>query len=107
MEIVCPEHGVFMQALPNHVWGGQDCPKCFRNSSKKEIEIVNFLKNLGIENIITGSKDILSNSKELDIFLPDYNLAIEFDGLYWHSELKVSSEYHKQKQMSVLRKEYN
>ena len=97
MEIVCPEHGVFMQSLANHVWGGQDCPKCFRNSSKKENEIIEFLKNAGISNIITGSRDILSDNKELDIYLPEHKLAIEFDGLYWHSELKVSSEYHKQK----------
>lgn len=97
MEIVCPEHGVFVQSLANHVWGGQDCPKCFRNSSKKENEIIEFLKNAGISNVITGSRDILSDNKELDIYLPEHKLAIEFDGLYWHSELKVSSEYHKQK----------
>ncbi|MFW6130771.1 MAG: hypothetical protein ACOC56_06250, partial [Atribacterota bacterium] len=24
---------------------------------------------------------------ELDIYLPDFNIAIEYNGLYWHSEL--------------------
>jgi len=31
---------------------------------------------------------------ELDIFIPDRNLAIEFDGLYWHSDLYKKNDYH-------------
>ena len=31
---------------------------------------------------------------ELDIFIPSHNIAIEFDGLYWHSELYKPSNYH-------------
>jgi hypothetical protein len=30
------------------------------------------------------NKTIL-DGKEVDIFIPEYNLAIEFDGLYWHA----------------------
>ena len=31
---------------------------------------------------------------ELDIYIPSHNLAIEFDGLYWHSEIHKPSNYH-------------
>jgi len=30
----------------------------------------------------------------LDIFIPQHNLAIEFNGLYWHNELFVDDKYH-------------
>jgi hypothetical protein len=36
-------------------------------------------------NIIENDRSIL-NGKEIDIFIPEYNIGIEFNGLYWHSE---------------------
>ena len=45
-------------------------------------------------------KDILLNDRsligpyEVDIYLPDIKLAIEFNGLYWHSEMKKGKNYH-------------
>jgi len=63
------------------------CPTCFpKYKSKPEKEITEWIKSLNISNIIENDRSILSG-KELDIYLPDYNLAIEFNGLYWHSEL--------------------
>jgi len=62
------------------------CPLCYPvSSSIAEKEIVDFIKSLNIKNVIENDRTIL-DGKELDIYLPDYNLAIEFDGLYWHSE---------------------
>jgi len=49
-----------------------------------EQEIVAFIDSLGITNIIRNSRFIIS--KELDIYLPDYNLAIEYNGIYYHHE---------------------
>ena len=77
------------------------CPTCFptgKNTSKGEIELVNYIKNeLMISNIIQNTTNIIS-PKEIDIWLPDYNLAIEFNGLYWHSEKKISNKlYHQRK----------
>jgi len=34
---------------------------------------------------------------ELDIYLPEINLGIEFNGMYWHSEVFKDSDYHKNK----------
>lgn len=35
---------------------------------------------------------------ELDFYIPDFNLAIEFDGLYWHSTAhQLNNNYHLQK----------
>ena len=38
-------------------------------------------------------RDIIS-PKELDFYLPDYNLAIECNGMFWHSEGKKVQTYH-------------
>ena len=54
-------------------------------------EISDFLKLLNIKHTINDRGVI---SKELDIYIPDYNLAIEFNGLYWHSEIYKDSNYH-------------
>lgn len=54
--------------------------------SKGEKELVQWIRTLGID-VIENDRSILGG-KEIDIYLPEYNLAIEFNGLYWHSELK-------------------
>lgn len=59
------------------------CPVCYGGSSE-ESQIAEYLDELGID-YITNDKKIL-NGLELDVFIPKHNLAIEYDGLYWHSE---------------------
>ena len=63
------------------------------NSSKFELSVQNFLADNDIE-YITHDRQIL-NGKELDIFIPSFNLAIECNGTYWHSELNgKGKQYH-------------
>ena len=47
---------------------------------------------------ITNSRSIIP-PKELDIYLPDFNTAIEYCGLYWHSTAhdRITRNYHKEK----------
>ena len=52
--------------------------------SAAEMEISNWLNSINIKHIISDKE--ICKPKELDIYIPDHNLAIEFDGLYWHSE---------------------
>ena len=56
--------------------------------SSYEKEIREFIK---IKNIIFNDRKIIYPN-ELDIYLPDYKLAIEFNGLYWHSSNNVYSD---------------
>jgi len=83
LDIICKEHGVFEQTSANHKQN-KGCPKCCIQVSKPEDEIVNFILDLGIKRIIRNDRTLLSG-KEIDIYLPDFNLAIEFNGLIWHS----------------------
>lgn len=55
-------------------------------SSEAENEIIEYIINLRPDiNIIKGDRSILS-PYELDIYLPELNLAFEYNGLYWHHE---------------------
>jgi hypothetical protein len=67
-------------------------------SSTEELEIVDFIKQLDPTiNIVLHDRTIIA-PYELDIFLPDYNLAIEYCGLFWHTELAGKGPfYHKTK----------
>ena len=81
VEIICKTHGIFKQNVKNHIQG-QGCPKCKNIISKPEIELQNFIKCLDFD-IISNNRKIL-NGKELDIYIPSLNKAIEFNGKYWH-----------------------
>ena len=75
------------------------------NYSIFEIEIQNFLKDLQISFI---ENDRIFIEKELDILIPDYNLAIEVNGVYWHSfpnfETKEQKEKHLKKTLLCQQK---
>jgi len=72
------------------------CPKCFPlliRSSLSEKEIYDFVYNY-FPDVTNNDRSILSG-KELDIYIPSKNLAIEFNGLHWHSELQGKDKnYH-------------
>lgn len=59
-----------------------------------EQEIVFFLNSLGITNIVTNNRKLIG--KEIDIYLPEYNLAIEYNGIYWHHDQipHITKTYH-------------
>lgn len=92
IEIICKKHGSFFQSPHNHL-KGSGCPRCGVSASKFEIEIVNFIKTFYSGEIITNSKDIIP-PMELDIYVPSLNLAIEFNGGYWHNEKFKPKDYH-------------
>ena len=71
------------------------------NSSSKEIELKNFIKNNYLGEIIENTRNII-NPYEIDIFLPELNIGFEFNGLYWHSDKYKSTDYHKIKQKIAL-----
>jgi len=68
------------------------CNPVSKNSSIKEIELREFIKSLNIP-FIENDRKIL-DGKEIDIFIPNYNVGIEFNGLYWHSNIKISKNSH-------------
>ena len=63
--------------------------KCseYKGYSLVEDEIFLFLSEyIPREQILLNRRDILPNHLEIDIYIPSHNLAIEINGVYWHSE---------------------
>jgi len=78
----CLTCGFVNSLTPQRHFDNQYCPKC--HISKGQREISEWLTSLEIPHTI-NDWNILKH-KELDIFLPNHNIAIEYHGLYWHSE---------------------
>lgn len=70
-------------------------PKINSYSSNEEKEVSEYIKSLNLK-IETKNKTLI-NPYELDIFIPEKNIAIEYCGLYWHSNLYKDKFYHKNK----------
>lgn len=60
-----------------------------KSSSSLERILLNELKLLNLE-VIQNNRTIL-NGKEIDLYIPEFKLGIEINGLYWHSEKFDSS----------------
>ena len=96
--IICPEHGEFWQKPSNHIFG-KGCPKC--NNSKLEIEVENVLCQNNISYISQKTFKWLkyNSSMRLDFFLPEYNIAIECQGLQhfkqvWFNKNEKNQKYY-------------
>lgn len=63
-----------------------------------ERKIRTFLINNNIEYIANCRTTI--SPMELDIVIPQCNIAIEVNGVYWHSNLKVDAKYHESKRLA-------
>ena len=73
------------------------CPYCYptHGTSDEEQEVFSFLNSLLAETSIVKNKKTIIPPLELDIYIESRKLAIEFDGLYWHStENKNKPSYH-------------
>ena len=95
--LTCPSHGDFYVTPNDHLNKLSGCPKCSHNISIDEKSLSEFIASLGYD-ITCNDRNILDN-KEIDILIPSKHMAVEYDGLRWHSELYKDkpSIYHLQK----------
>ena len=71
--------------------------------SSYENDIIAFISSIGITNIERNTRAYL-DGKEIDIYLPDFRIGIEFNGNYWHSDIFKTdhsgrSTYHQEKSL--------
>lgn len=70
------------------------CNPAETSRSGEENSLYEYIVSLvGTDHARKSVRDFIPNT-ELDIYLPDRKLAIEFDGLYWHDERKKPNTYH-------------
>ena len=87
-----------VEDVPNHC---SSCAACHamekRGSprSKAELEIEAYLISLG-EKVVPSLYSVAPGF-QVDLYLPDHDLGIEYNGLYWHNEKRRDRNYHLEK----------
>lgn len=84
----------------DHIDGGH-VPRCLTCSplqagySKSEQDVQDYVAEIYNGEILYNTRSILPSGLELDIYIPEKKLAIEYNGLYWHSEIAgKDKKYH-------------
>jgi hypothetical protein len=87
---IAQELGVYYSTVLDYCRQHEFKIKQRSNYSLEELEIAEFIKSLNID-IERNARGIIGN-RELDIYIPSKNLAIEVNGLYWHSYKKLETD---------------
>lgn len=95
--IICPEHGEFWQTPSKHL-SGHGCLVC--HNSRLEEEMMLYLEKQNIRYVQQYSPEFLKNGKgkqKIDFYLPDYNIAIECQGIQHFSPSVYSAFFNVEK----------
>ncbi len=83
IDILCPQGHLWRPTPNNVVFSRTRCGVCPASRvSAGELEVLEFVRSLGVE-VKGGDREAVG--QELDIYVPEAGLGIEYDGLYWHS----------------------
>lgn len=96
---------IFSQNYSNFLTS-KGCPKCFRTMSKGEQIIFNFLKKKEIAFSYQKSLEAPYKRFHFDFFLPDYNLAIEYQGEQHYKEKKMWDSFENVKKRDEIKRKY-
>ena len=93
VEFNCSTHGVYRQRVGDHISGGEPrcgCPQCGietrTTTSSAEEEIGKYVNDLGQE---TSKDRIILEGKEIDIYIPELKLGIEYNGSPFHASVNA------------------
>jgi hypothetical protein len=87
IKVKCKDCGFEFTTIWNYLQYRKKCPKCYENGvSLQEREISSFIEAiLPTEEILINTRTVIS-PKELDVYIPSRKIAIEYNGLWTHSE---------------------
>jgi hypothetical protein len=79
--------GIFDRDIADGDWKNLICRGCYcpAGISYEEKSVTNFVKELYSYEILENQRIFDDSKKELDIFIPERKLAIEYNGHVWHS----------------------
>ena len=79
---LCPNQHSYEAVIKNRTLNSSQCPYCSNQTSEPELRILSELKVIFDE--VKNREKI--DGVEVDIYIPEVNLAIEYDGKYWHKD---------------------
>lgn len=93
---ICDEGHSYQQRINCTLKRGYSCPVCSTMHSNKEDELSEWIRTVVPEDIdiILNDRSVLGEL-ELDIYIPEKKIAIEFNGVHWHNEkMGKDRDYH-------------
>lgn len=94
--------------IGNRTGSHSGCPHCASNgTSNLEKEIIAFIKSvISDEDVSVRDRQLLlSIHREVDAYIPSLQIAVEFNGLYWHSKQAGKDDnYHYDKWLACRNK---
>lgn len=99
-------HNIERKVLEQRVYLGLDWRNCISKSysiSNGEIELKDYIQSIYKKEIIFNDRKIIGS--EMDIYIPELKIGIEYNGLYWHSEINKKSDYHYNKYIISLERD--
>lgn len=93
---ICDNGHEYQQSIERKTYLNSDCLICTTPGiSKAEKEVVEYIKSILPKDvkIIENSRSIIS-PYELDIYIPEKKIAIEYNGVYWHTEKYIEDKYY-------------
>lgn len=104
---VCEKGHTWKAAVYQRVNQDTACPVCTPvGTSKGEEEIYEYVVSIldDTDTVIRNDRGLLQG-KEVDVYIPTRSVAIEYNGLYWHEESKMSSRYAHHEKYAALQKD--
>jgi Probable Zinc-ribbon domain len=89
---ICSEGHEWDAVTANRTTKSSGCPHCAKSFSRKEAALFSYVSTLGFP-VIQSDRTVL-HPKELDMYIPEKNLAIEFNGVFWHSEEQGKDQFY-------------
>ncbi len=95
---LCPRGHIYSATVLHRTNGGTGCSICNsgRQTSFAEQALFYYIKKT-FPSAINRYKEIFINGMELDIFIPDLKIGIEYDGVYWHHKKQALYEREQRK----------
>jgi G:T-mismatch repair DNA endonuclease (very short patch repair protein) len=99
---ICAKTHEWMATIYSRGTGNSGCPQCYAKTfvSQAEHSIAEFIRNLGLSVVQSDRRTL--KGKELDILVPEKNVAIEYNGVFWHTEKGgKDKDYHRDKWLAA------
>lgn len=64
--------------------------------SGEEKSLLSYIQSIYDGEVMQNTRKLIS-PYEIDIYIPEFKLAIEYNGLFWHNEDRVGKDYHYKK----------
>ena len=81
----------------------EDCINISDTASEKEKELFRLIQSMAACDIQTNTRSVIP-PYELDMHMQDLNIAIEFNGTYWHNYLIKGKKYHQNKSIECAKR---